>query len=44
MLDLIIQFQNHLATEGSNINNITALFLGLIAIMLTGYLIESEGK
>ena len=42
MLDLIIQAQNHLANEGSNINNIVSLFLGLIALMLTGYLIESE--
>ena len=42
MLDLITQLQNHLATEGTSINNITALFLALVAIMLTGYLIESE--
>lgn len=44
MLDLIIQLQNHLADEGSNINNIVALFLALIAFMLTGYLIESDKK
>ena len=44
MLDLIIQFQNLLAAEGRNINNIVALFLALIAIMLTGYLVESEKK
>ena len=44
MLDLIMQVQNHLAVEGSNINNIMALFLALIAIMLTGYLVESENK
>ena len=44
MLDLIIQVQNHLAAENSNINNIAALFLALIAIMLTGYLIESDKK
>ena len=44
MLDLIIQFQNHLTVEGSDINNIVALFLALIAIMLTGYLVESEKK
>ena len=44
MLDLIIQVQNHLAAENSNINNIMALFLALIAIVLTGYLIESEKK
>lgn len=42
MLDLIVQFQNHLADEGSNINNIVALFLGLITLVITGYLIESE--
>ena len=42
MLDLIMQFQNHLATEGRNINNVTALFLGLITLVITGYLIESE--
>ena len=44
MLDLIIQLQNHLAAENSNINNIAALFLSLVAFMLTGYLIESEKK
>lgn len=44
MLDLIIQVQNHLAAENSNINNIVALFLALVAIMLTGYLVESEKK
>ena len=44
MLDLIIQFQNHLAAEGSNVNNIVALFLALIAFMLTAYLIESDNK
>ena len=44
MLDLIIQVQNHLAAENSNINNIVALFLALIAIMLTAYLIESGNK
>ena len=44
MLDLIIQLQNHLAAENSNINNVVALFLGLIAFMLTGYLVESEKK
>ena len=44
MLDLIIQVQNHLAAEGSNINNIMALFLALVAIIITGYLIESEKK
>ena len=44
MLDLIIQVQNHLSAEGSNVNNIVALFLALIAIVLTGYLIESENK
>ena len=44
MLDLIMQVQNHLAAEGCNINNIVALFLALVAIMLTGYLIESEKK
>ena len=44
MLDLIVQIQNHLANEGSSINNIVALFLGLIAFMLTGYLVESDKK
>ena len=44
MLELIYSIQNHLAAENSNINNIVALFLALVAIMLTGYLIESENK
>ena len=44
MLDLITQVQNYLTAEGSDINNIVALFLALVAIMLTGYLVESEKK
>lgn len=42
MLELIYSIQNYLAAEGSNINNIVALFFALIALMLTGYLVESK--
>lgn len=42
MLELIYTVQNYLAAEGSSINNIVALFCALIALMLTGYLVESK--
>lgn len=42
MLELIYAIQNYLAAEGSSINNIMALFFALIALMLFGYLVESE--
>lgn len=42
MLELIYSVQNHLAAEGSSINNIVALFCALIALMLFGYLWESK--
>ena len=42
MLDFIYSVQLHLANEGTSINSIAALFFGLIAFMLAGYLIESE--
>jgi len=42
MLELIYSIQNYLAAEGSSINNIIALFFGLIVLMLIGYLVEYE--
>ena len=42
MLELIYNVQAYLAEQGTSINTIVALFFGLIAFMLTGYLIESE--
>ena len=42
MLDFIYTMQSYLANEGTSINSIAALFFGLIAFMLAGYLIESE--
>lgn len=42
MLDFIHLVQLHLAEQGTSINTIVALFFGLIAFMLAGYLIESE--
>lgn len=42
MLEFIYSVQSYLANEGTSINSIIALFFGLIAFMLTGYLIESE--
>lgn len=42
MLDFIHLVQLHLAEQDTSINTIMALFCGLIAFMLTGYLIEHE--
>ena len=42
MLELIYNVQAYLIEQGTSINTIVALFFGLIAFMLTGYLIESE--
>ena len=42
MLELIYTVQNYLIAEGSNINNIMALFCALLAIILIGYLMESK--
>ena len=42
MLDFIYTIQLYLANEGTSIDTIVALFFGLIALMLAGYLIESE--
>ena len=41
MLELIYNVQTYLIEQGTNINTIIALFFGLVAFMLTGYLIES---
>ena len=42
MLDFIYTMQAYLAEQGTSINSIAALFFGLIAFILAGYLIESE--
>ena len=42
MLDFIHSVHVHLAEQGTNASTIAALFFGLIAFMLAGYLIESE--
>ena len=42
MLELIYNVQAYLIEQGTSINTIIALFFGLIAFMLAGYLIESE--
>ena len=42
MLDFIYTMQSYIANEGTSINTIIALFFGLIAFILSGYLIESE--
>ena len=42
MLDFIYTIQAYLIEQGTSINTIVALFFGLIAFMLAGYLIESE--
>ena len=42
MLDFIHLVHVHLAEQGTSINTIVALFFGLVAFMLIGYLVESE--
>ena len=42
MLEFIHSVHVHLAEQGTSIDTIAALFFGLIAFMLAGYLIESE--
>ena len=42
MLELIYNVQLYLAEQGTSINTIVFLFFGLIAFMLTGYLVEYE--
>ena len=42
MLDFIHLVHVHLAEQGTSVNTIVALFFGLIAFILAGYLIESE--
>ena len=42
MLDFIYTVQSYLIEQGTSIDTIAALFFGLVAFMLAGYLIESE--
>ena len=42
MLEFIYFMQAKLIAEGTNINNVMALFFALIALMLFGYLWESK--
>ena len=42
MLDFIYTMQSYLIEQGTSINSIVALFFGLVAFMLTGYLVEYE--
>ena len=42
MIELIYTVQNHLAAEGTSIDNVMALFCALIAIILIGYLVEAK--
>ena len=42
MIELIYFMQSKLIAEGTNINNVMALFCALVAIIFIGYLVESK--
>lgn len=44
MLDTIYAIQAKLAAEGSSIDNVIALFIGLIVLMIVGYLVECNNS
>lgn len=44
MLDLIHAIQAKLAAEGTSIDNILALLIGLIVLMIVGYLVECNNS
>lgn len=44
MLDLIYEIQAKLAAEGTSIDNIMALFIGLVVLMIVGYLVECNNS
>ncbi len=40
MLESIYEIQAKIATEGTSIDNILALFFGWVVLMIVGYLVE----
>lgn len=44
MLNTIYAIQAKLAAEGSSIDNILALFIALVVLMIVGYLVECNNS
>lgn len=44
MLELIYAIQAKLAAESTSIDHILALFIGLIVLMIVGYLVECNNS
>jgi len=44
MLELIFAIQAKLAAEGTSIDNTLVLFIGLIVLMIVGYLVECHNN
>lgn len=44
MLNTIYTIQAKLAAEGTNIDNILALFIALVVLMIVGYLVECHNS
>lgn len=44
MLDLIYAMQAKIATEGTSIDHILAMIIGLIVLMVVGYLVECNNS
>lgn len=44
MLNTIYAIQTKLAAEGTSIDNILALFIALVVLMIVGYLVECHNS
>lgn len=44
MLNTIYTIQAKIAAEGTSIDNILALFIGLVVLMIVGYLVECHNS
>lgn len=44
MLDLIYAIQAKIAAEGTSIDHILAMIIGLIVLMIVGYLVECRNS
>lgn len=44
MLELIYAIQAKIAAEGTSIDYILALFIGLVVLMIVGYLVECHNN
>lgn len=44
MLDLIYTIQAYIASQGTSIDSIVALVIGLVVFMIVGYLVECHNS